>query len=149
MAGGSYLTFNDGAGAQLDNGTTTIAGGVGSRFIGWTSESTPIGDTKTALGTGIPFAFIFRTDFTATFEIQDIPNANVPILDRLMAWLLRGGVVSVTVDDIGGPHVYASCYLAEGAKPAKKLFNKNDLTWSLALKLVNSAGAPMTCLYSS
>jgi hypothetical protein len=149
MSGAAYLSFTDGIGAaQLDNGLTAVAGGYGSHFVNWTSESTPIGPAKYALGTGARAMFTFRTDYTAEFELQEIPNANTAILDRLIAWLLGGGQCSVTCGDSTAA-VYASCGLAEGNTPKKKLFSKQDMTWSLTLKLVNLAGSPvpMTAIY--
>lgn len=149
MSGAAYISFTDGIGsAQLDNGTTAVAGGYGSHFVNWTSESTPIGVAKNALATGQRVMFTFRTDYTAEFELQEIPNANTTILDRLIAWLLSGGQVSVTCGDSTSA-VYATCGLAEGATPVKKLFDKVNMTWSLKLKLVNLAGSPgpMTALY--
>jgi hypothetical protein len=146
---GSFLTFTDAIGAaQLDNGMTAIASGVGSRFVNWLSMSKPIGPAKTALGTGARAMFTFRTDYLASFEVQDIPNANQSIIDRLIAWLLLGGTVSVTTGDATA-NVYATCGLAEGATPSKRLFNRNDLTWSLSVTLVNLAGTPvpMYCIY--
>ncbi len=146
---GSFISFTDGIGAaQLDNGTTAIAGAVGSRFMNWVSESIPVGVAKTALGTGQRSMFIFRTDYVATFDLQDIPNANVTILDRLVAWLLAGNTCVVTCND-STSGVY-TCGLAEGATPSKKMFNKIDQTWALTLKLVNVGGspAPMTCIYT-
>lgn len=147
---GSFISFTDGSGAaQLDNGMTAISGAVGSRFMNWVSESVPIGVAKAALGTGARAMFTFRTDYLATFELQDIPNANVTILDRLIAWLLAGGTVSVTCNDSLSA-VYATCCLAEGSTPTKKVFNAKDQTWVLTVKLVNIAGSPvpMTCIYT-
>lgn len=148
---GAHLNFTDGIGsAQLDNGTTAIAAGVGSQFVGWQSESKPVGPIKNALGTGAAAAFIFRTDYVASFELQEIPNSQTTILDRLIAWLLSGGTVSVTCGDTTAA-VYATCCLAEGTKPQKRMFNKNDISWALKLTLVNIAvsPAPMTCIYAS
>ena len=148
---GAHINWVDGIGsAQLDNGMTAIAGGYGSQFVGWKSESKPVGPITNALGTGAAAAFIFRTDYVATFELQEIPNANVALLDRLVAFLLSGGVVSVTCGDSTGA-VFATCCLAEGAKPAKKMFDKNAITWALSVTLVNIAvsPAPMTCIYNS
>lgn len=148
---GSFITFTDGSGAaQLDNGTTAIAGGVGSRFTNWTSLSTPVGPAKNALGTGQLIMFQFRVDYKASFDLVDIPNANVTILDRLIAWLMAGGTVSVTCGDTLGA-VYATCCLAPGTTPTKRLYNKNDITWALSLTLLNIAGSPvpMTCIYQS
>ena len=125
---GAFISFTDGIGvAQLDNGTTAIGGGYGSHFVNWTSESIPIGVAKNALATGQRAMFVFRTEYTAEFELQDIPNANTAILDRLIAWLLLGGQCSVTCGDSTSA-VYPTCGLAEGATPKKKLFNKSDVT---------------------
>jgi len=146
---GSTLNFTDGIGAaQLDNGMTGVAGGYGSHFVNWTSETTPSGDAKYALATGQRVMFTFRTDYTAEFELQEIPNANTAILDRLIAWLLSGGQVSVTCGDSTSA-VYATCGLAEGSTPQKKLFDNINMTWSVKMKLVNLAGSPvpMTALY--
>lgn len=143
---GSSIAFTDATGAAtLDNGTTAIAGGVGSRFTGWTSEPVPIGAVATGLGTGLRYMFKFRTDYRATFSLVDIPNANVTILDRLINWLRSGGTCTVTCgDSTNGVYV---CCLADGADVVKEMFNKTDLTWKVTMTLVNTAGAPMTCIY--
>lgn len=146
----AYISFTDSTGAaQLDNGTTGIAGGVGSRFSNWVSDSKPVGVMKAALGTGAPVFFQFRVDYLATFELVDIPNANVTILDRLLAWLRAGGSVSVTTGDSLSA-VYATCALAESGKAEKSLYNPTDQTWKVVLTLVNIAASPvpMTCLYT-
>jgi hypothetical protein len=147
----AYISFTDGGGAaQLDNGMTAIAAGVGSRFRNWTSESIPVGVAKTALGTGQRVMFVFRTDYRATFDMEEIPNANVAILDRLIAWLLLGNTCAVYTGDASS-NSYVTCGLAEGTTPKKAMFDKNQISWKLTLSLVNLAGSPgpMTCLYSS
>lgn len=143
-----YITFTDATGAaQLDNGLTGVAGGVGSRFVGWKSDSTPIGDAKEALGTGQRFMFQFRVDYTAEFEVQDIPNANTSTLDRLIAHLLGGGVVAVYTGD-SAARSYTNCCLAPGSTPSKRMFSREDITWALQLRLLNLSAAPMLCLYT-
>jgi hypothetical protein len=144
------IAFTDGIGAAvLNNGMGAVAGGLGSQFHDWTSEQHPIGVAKTALGTGARYMFKFRDDYLATFTLMEIPNANVVILDRLIAWLLLGGTCSVTTGDTLAS-VYATCGLAEGVTPQKKMSNKNDISWDLTLTLVNlGAAAPMTCVYAS
>lgn len=146
---GSYVSFTDGGGAaQLDNGTTAVAGGAGSRFQGWTSWAEPIGPSRNALGTGALYQFAFRTDYRAKFTIHDIPNANVTIIDRLIAFLLGGGVVAVYTGDSAG-NSYTNCCLAPGSRPTKEMTSAPDIYWNVTLELVNLSGAAMTCLYSS
>jgi hypothetical protein len=148
---GAHINWTDGAGAaQLDNGLTASAGGVGSQFKNWVSDSNPVGPEVNALGTGALTKFVFRTDYTASFDLTDIPNANTTLIDRLIAWLRAGGTVSVTCGDTTSA-VYATCCLAPGAKIAKKMDNKNDITWTVSLSLLNIAASPvpMTCIYAS
>lgn len=147
----AFISFVDGIGAaQLDNGMTASGIDSGSHFKNWTSDSNPVGPEKNNLATGQLVKFVFRTDYIANFELTDIPNSNTAILDRLMAWLRAGGVVSVTCGDTTSA-VYPTCALAPGAKVTKKMDNKSDITWTLSVSLVNVAVSPvpMTCIYPS
>ncbi len=151
MSASAHINFTDGIGAaQLDNGMTASAIADGSHFKNWTSDPTPIGPEKNNLATGQLVKFVFRTDYMASFTLTDIPNANTVILDRLIEFLRNGGVVSVTTGDTLSS-VYPTCCLAPGAKASKKMDNKNDITWTLSLTLLNVAVSPvpMTCLYAS
>lgn len=151
MSSPAFISFTDGIGAaQLDNGMTASQIADGSHFKNWVSDSDPIGPEVNNLGTGILTKFVFRTDYTASFDLTDIPNSKTTIIDRLFAWLRAGGTVSVTTGDSLGS-VYATCCLAPGAKPVKKMDNKSDITWTVSLKLLNAAVSPvpMTCQYNS
>lgn len=145
---GSFISFTDGVGAaQLDNGKTAIAAGVGSRFSGWAPFTNPIGPEENALGTGALYRFAFRTDYGASFELRDIPNSNLAIALRLIRHLLGGGTVSVTTGDTSG-NVYGTCGLAPGAKPSLTMENATEQTFRLQLSLINlGAAADMICLY--
>ncbi len=90
------ITFTDGTGAAtLDNSTTGISTGVGSRFADWTPFQRPIGPRVPALGTGRPYQFRFRTDYGASFTMTDIPNTSMATMLRCQEWLLRGEAVTV------------------------------------------------------
>jgi hypothetical protein len=145
----AYITFTDHVGAaQLDNGMTGVAGGVGSRFRNWTSEPRVIGPRRHALGTGAAHVFAFRTDYVATFELHEIPNSAVPVLDRLIAHLRRGGTCAVYTGD-ENDRTYATCGLAEGGDVSKRMQEPRELTWRAAFTLVNLADEPadMLCIY--
>lgn len=145
---GSFISFVDGVGAaQLDNGLTGVAGGVASRFATWTPDQKPIGPRRSALGTGAPYVFPFRTDYMATFELRYIPAANMAIVQRLIAWLRLGNTCSVTTGD-SSAHVYGNCALADGADVQLRQQDPVEQTWALTLTLVNLDAAPMLCLYS-
>lgn len=143
------ITFTDGTGAvTLDNGTTSINGGYGSRFADWTPFQTPIGPRVTALGTGRPFQFRFRTDYGARFTLTDIPNSEMAKMLRCQEWLLRGESVTVNTGDASS-RSYATCYLAPDGEVSITLQDKALLLYSMSFALINGAASPaaMLCLY--
>lgn len=145
----AHIAFTDHIGAaQLDNGLTAVAAGVGSRFRNWVSEPKVIGPRRHALGTGAAHVFAFRTDYVATFELHEIPNSAVPVLDRLIAHLRRGGTCAVHTGD-ADDRIYPVCGLAEGGDVTKRQQDARELTWRAAFALVNLDDDPtdMLCLY--
>ena len=103
---------------------TSIAAGVGSRFTRLDLRSGPIGPEVEQSRHRRADKFVFRTDYKASFDLVDIPNAvNLTILDRLIAWLRAGGVVSVTCGDTTSA-VYATCCLAPGTEVMKRWITK-------------------------
>lgn len=146
------LSFNDAAGitgaagvVTLDNGTTGISTGVGSRFADWTPFQKPIGPRVPALGTGVPYQFRFRTDYGASFSMTDIPNTNMTAMLRTQEWLLRGNAITVTTGD-ASLRTYTA-YLAPEGDVSLALQDKNLLLYSMSFVLINSAAAPMLCIY--
>lgn len=143
------LVFTDSIGtAEVDNGYSTTATGVASRFSAWTPFQKPIGPAVTALGTGARYQFAFRTDYGASFEIRDIDVALLPKVLRLMAHLEGGGTVRVDTGD-AYERVYASCCLAPGAEVTLSQANATDLTYSVSMTLINLGATPMLCDYSA
>jgi len=140
------LRFTDSIGtATVDNGMAEIAGGVASRFAGWTPFQRPVGPAATALGTGARIQFTFRVDHGASFEVRDIAPALLPKVLRLMEHLERGGTVRVETGDVAG-RVYPSCCLAGEVTLQQE--NATDLTYTLGLTLLNLDATPMLCDYS-
>lgn len=145
--GAASIAFTDGSGAAtLDNGLTAVAAGAGSHFSTWTPDARVVGPRRASLGTGAPSVFRFRTDYVATFELRDIPQANMATAQRLIEWLRRGNTCAVTTGDQSA-NVYASCALAEGADAALRQQDPVEQTWTLTLTLVNLGAAPMLCTY--
>lgn len=142
------ITFNDGTSATLDNGTTAIGGGEGSRFADWTPFQRPIGPAVTALGTGARYQYAFRTDYGASFSMNDIPNTSMSTMLRCQAHLLGGGTVSVATGD-NASRTYATCCLAPDGDVSITLQDKNVLLYSMSFSLINIAGSPsaMLCIY--
>ena len=140
------IVFNDGGGSvTLDNGTTGMSSGVGSRFADWVPFQKPIGPRVTALGTGVPYQFRFRTDYGASFAMTDIPNTKMSDMLRCQAWLLTGGAVTVNTGD-NATRSYTA-YLAPDGNIGITLQDKNVLLYAMTFVLINSAAASMLCIY--
>lgn len=143
------ITFTDGTGAvTLDNDTTGVSLGVGSRFMDWVPFQRPIGPRVPALGTGRPYQFRFRTDYGASFSLTSIPNTKMSDMLRCQEWLLRGESVAVNTGDAAN-RSYATCYLAPDGDVTIALQDKNLLLYSMSFVLINGAASPtaMLCLY--
>jgi len=144
----AYITFNDGAAAQLDNGLRNTAAGVGSRFTGWVPVTVPVGPARANLGTGAITMFRFRTDFGATFSLQEIPLTMVSVADRLRAHLLNGGTCAVFTEDATA-RSYATCGLMPETQPELTQEDAGGFLYTLSLSLINLAASPiqMRCEY--
>ena len=142
------VTFNDGTSATLDNGLTLVGGATGSRFRSWTPRTIPVGPTATALGTGARTQFIFRTDYGASFTMDEIPNTSLSVALRLQRHLLAGGIITVTTGDASA-RVYNNCVLSPGGDVSLTLSNPQELLYSMAFDVINQGGTAMLCEYPS
>jgi len=131
------IVFNDGSGA------TTITA-VAPRFQNWIPDSAPVGPNETALGTGQLFQWVYRTDYSAAFEMPYIPAARLPDLQRLKLWLLSGGTITVNTADLSANSYTVS--LKPGTVPSWKLDQKL-LEYTLSIAVLNQAAAPLICIY--
>lgn len=148
----AQIQFTDSVGAAtLRNRNPAPA----DRFTNWTPLTRPVGDVRTARGTGARHMFKARTDYAASFQLADIPVKQtsglyyVEIADRLVAHLLDGGTCSVQPED-GTGTVYATCGLLEGTTPELVLSDRRAILYTLSLAVVNLAGSParMACRYN-
>lgn len=148
------ISFTDSAGitgaagtVTLDNGMTAIAQGYGSRFADWVPFQRPIGARAVALGSGVPSFYRFRTDYGASFTINDIPAAEMVDMLRTQDWLMQGLAVTVATGDTGSPSRSYTAYLAPEGEVTITLQDKTALLYSMSFTLINSAAAPMLCIY--
>src|SRR6185312_16801454 len=131
------ITFDDGS------GSTTIAA-VAPRFAKWIPDAADVGPNETALGTGQLFQWTYRTDYSASLELPYIPAASLPDLQRLKLWLLRGGSITVNTADASANSYTVT--LKPGTTPTLTLDQKL-LEYTLALAILNTVAAPLTCTY--
>lgn len=145
----AFIRFNDGTVATLDNGTTAVAGAVGSRFASWTPFTRRVGDTAVALASGVRHMFTFRIDYGATLEMRDIPAANQATALRLIRHLQGGGTCLVSTDD-NASRQYATCGLDPQGDVSLEFQDATFLTYTLTVSLINlaSPGADMLCDYA-
>lgn len=137
------ITFTD------DVGTVTIVSDIpapGNRCQGWKPLVNPIGPMHNALGTGIPYKYRHRSDYGAKFELRELPHSMQDDGQRLLDWLLNGGIVTLTTGDANLAEY--DCYLWPGAEPDMSPPDPKSLRFVLSLSLLNSeAGVRMTCVY--
>lgn len=140
------ISFNDGTAATLDNGTTGVATGVGSRFAGWVPFTRRVGDAAVALATGTRSMFTFRIDYGARFEMRDLPNSTQSVAMRLMRHLQAGNTVTVTTGDASA-RTYTARIDPEG-DVSLEFQDPTFLTYTMKLSLINDSAADMLCLYN-
>lgn len=140
------ITFNDGTSATLDNGLTSTAGGVGSRFASWTPFTRRVGERAVTLATGASFDFTFRIDYGATFQMRDLPNSTQSVALRLIRHLQGGGTCTVTTGDAAS-RVYTTCSIDPNGDVTLEFQDATFLTYSMSFSLINLGGADMLCLY--
>lgn len=138
------ITFDDGFGeVSLSNGLPD----PGSHFKGWVPSTRPIGPIETGLGSGRPFRFKFRTDYGASFSLDEIPASSASIGDRLVQHLLNGGSVTITTGDLADRE-YDECVLAPDTVPSFTLYNPQEYLYRLEVSVINvGSQARMLCEY--
>lgn len=131
------IAFDDGS------GLTTITSLV-PRLQNFVPDQMPIGPNETALGTGVSTQWVYRLDYSATFEMAYIPAASMSDLQRLKVWLLSGGNVTLNTADAAARSYTVN--LKPGTTPSWKLDQKM-LEYTLSLAVLNAAAAPIVCIY--
>jgi len=140
------ITFNDGTSATLDNGLTSTAAGVGSRFASWVPFTRRIGERAVTLATGASYTFTFRIDYGATFQMRDLPNTTQATALRLIRHLQGGGTCTVTTGDAAS-RTYTNCAIDPEGDVTLAFQDATFLTYTLSLALINLSGADMLCQY--
>lgn len=152
----AYIEFTDAAGvAGVYNGKPAPA----DRFANWTPLVIPRGDASHRASDGLRAMLKLRTDVGASFEIRGIRSRLTDASDRagagkdllaqanrLVAWLLEGGVCEVHCEDTTGA-VYPFCSLWPGSTPELTMTDPELLEYTLVLQVLNLGGSQMICRY--
>lgn len=139
----SSISFTDSIGAAT---LQSPMNAPGNRFANWVPDVQDIGSPEVAVGTGISYLFILRTDYCASFEVPYLTEAQLAVAHRLKRWLMQGGAVTVTTND-NDSNTYTA-YLRAGTVPSIELTDRALMEYTMSLELKNSAAAPMTVNYS-
>ena len=132
------IAFNDGS------GTTTITSLV-PRLGNWSPVPDDIGPLAPALGNGIGEQWIFRTDYSVSFEIANIPASSLGDLQRLRLWLRRGNTMTVNTNDLSARSY--TVLLKEGSATPSWVLDRALLEYTVSFEVVNTSAAPMICIY--
>lgn len=128
------ITFTDGVGAvTLENNRT----GPGSRFKGWTPTINRVSDTRTALGTGVRYEYLFREDSLAAFSLEGLPATQLENVARFVRWAATGNTFTVNTTD-NSNRVY-TCRLAEGATVDVTMTDATFLEYTMQTTVANAS----------
>lgn len=137
----STIGFNDGAAATL----VSPAPEPLKRFAGWTPDVVDVGVRETAVGTGVAYDFVFRTDYVVSFDVPYLTHAEIAVALRLIRHLTGGGSCTVTTDDLSANEY--TCRLREGTVPTLTLADRAMMEYTLHLELTNTAAAALIAEY--
>lgn len=140
----SSIQFTDGVGAAT---LQSAAPAPANRFANWNADREDINARDVAFGTGISYAFLYRTDYTAAFDVPYLAQSKLAVAMRLKAWLIQGGAVTVNTGD-KDTAVYTA-YLKPGTTPTIVLADRVLMEYTMHLELKNNAAAPMTVNYGA
>lgn len=140
------IAFTDATGsATLTNGLPS----PGDRFTDWTPISPPEESAVNGLGTGTRHQWLFRQDYGASFSLDKIPVAELDVVMRLLRWLRTGGSVTVNTGDRIARSYTAKAFPGWTIPEGPAFSDHQMLTYTLELKLKNTASADMLCNYST
>ncbi len=137
----SSIAFNDGGAATL----VSPAPNPLKRFAGWTPDVVDVGVQETALGTGVAYNFVFRTDYVVSFDVPFLTQAEIAVALRLIRHLVGGGTCTVDTDDLSANSY--TCRLREGTKPTLTLADRAMMEYTLHVDLTNTAAAALIAVY--
>lgn len=131
------------SGGSIEN---VWAGSPASRLNSFEADVNPVGQQRETLATGDTRMWVYRTDYTATFEIRDIPNTAVADCLALKLHLMTGGTVQVETGDRFAT-VYPNCGRAPGTEIERPKLDPSTMRYTMTLTLRNRDNAPLIATY--
>ena len=143
------IVFTDATGAvTLSNGMPVPA----DRFDKWAILPPIVPDKNAAVvyrvGSGQLDAFVFRTDYGASFEWSKIARSKQSDFDRFLRHIMSGGQFQVNTGDASS-HSYATCGLWPESTPAFDMSDQTMMEYTLRVSILNLADTPgpLLCQY--
>lgn len=139
-----YIDFTDESGnAQVTNGLTL----PGRRFSNWTPDTVRIADRRTALGSGITYEYLYRQDYVASFQIENIPVTDLPTVIRFKNWAMKGCEFYVYTEDT--QNRFYLCRLRPDTEPTLEMSDRTTLEYTLSMEVMSAAQPPelLHCTY--
>lgn len=141
-----YIAFVDSVGsAQVTNGLTL----EGRRFANWVPDIVRVGDRRTVLGTGRFYEYLYRQDYVARFQIENLKASDMATVMRWKAHALKGcDFVVYTEDDSSRTY---NCRLRPDTEPTIELVDRTNIEYTLTVEVMNTdvPTVPLQCIYST
>ncbi|MES2524032.1 MAG: hypothetical protein V4617_15100 [Gemmatimonadota bacterium] len=119
--------------------------GPARRFAGWSPTVKPIGPAKVALGTGRRYQYQFRRDHLTAFEMPGLIPSQFAEYLAFRVHALAGCDFYVICDDADA-NIY-TCRLAPETEPELTMTDPQQLEYTMAVTVKNTANEPMLCNY--
>lgn len=109
------------ASIQFDDGTpTTLTAAAGGRFNNWTPDSRPVDVASRSVGTGAVDTREHRENAKVSFEML-VLQSDLPVVERLIKHLWRGGVCTLNTDDETTPAPASFSNMAIGTEDGRRI----------------------------
>jgi hypothetical protein len=134
----------DSAGERTLTGSPAIC-----RFNRWRPVPDTIGERAIAVGDGVGYQWVHRTDYAAAFELPYIAHTNELLLQEFLLWANAFGVFAIDTAD-SESNTYGECQIAPGTRAEISDPDPETLEYTLTLTALNIAGAPIAlrCVYA-
>jgi hypothetical protein len=133
----------DSAGERTLTGSHTLV-----RFNRWHPLPDTIGERDNALGDGVGYQWVHRTDYAASFELPNIAHTSEGLLQEFLLWANAFGPFAIDTGD-SESNTYGECQIAPGTRAEISDPDPETLEYTLSVTALSIAVAPIAlrCVY--